>query len=289
VDDVDLTICRAETVGLVGESGCGKTTLGRSILRLVEPRGGDVWFGGIDVLRLRPREMRALRRRMQIVFQDPYASLSPRRQVRQVLAEPLLLHGLALPADLDARVARLLADVGLEPYFMHRYPHEMSGGQRQRVAIARALALEPELIVADEPVSALDVSIRAQILRILLELRRKRGIAMLFISHDLSVVERVADRTVVMYLGRIVEEGETTAVIGAPLHPYMQRLVQSVPVADPVVRRRPTGACADAPPAIAATGCAFAARCPEVADLCRRVAPLLETKAGGRLVACHQR
>ena len=290
VDGVDLTVRRGEIVGLVGESGCGKTTLGRSILRLVEPREGDIRFDGVDVLRLRRRDMRAIRRRMQIVFQDPYSSLSPRRQILQILEEPLLLHRLASTPDIEIKVASLLAEVGLEPYFMHRYPHQMSGGQRQRIAIARALALEPDFIVADEPVSALDVSVRAQILRILLDLQRKRGIAVLFISHDLSVVERIADRVVVMYRGKVVEEGETDAIIRRPMHPYTQRLIASVPVADPAVRRALVGVRGEAPSAVGAiAGCAFASRCPEVIDVCRHTVPRLESKERARVVACHRR
>ena len=290
VDGVDLTVRRGEIVGLVGESGCGKTTFGRSILRLVEPRGGDVRFDGVDVLRLARRDLRAIRRRMQIVFQDPYSSLSPRRQIRQILAEPLLLHRMAAKPDIETRVADLLADVGLERYFMHRYPHEMSGGQRQRIAIARALALEPDFIVADEPVSALDVSVRAQILQILLELQRKKRIALLFISHDLSVVERIADRVAVMYLGRIVEEGETDRVISSPLHPYTQRLIASVPVADPAVRRGPISVRGELPSAIGTiAGCAFASRCPEVVEICRQTTPSLESKQRDHFAACHLR
>ncbi|MGQ0732284.1 MAG: ABC transporter ATP-binding protein [Acidobacteriota bacterium] len=290
VDGVDLTVGAGEIVALVGESGSGKTTVGRSILRLVEPRAGLVQFAGINVRRLASRDLRALRRRMQIVFQDPYAALSPRRQIHQIIAEPLLLHGLASRDTVSARVAALLAEVGLEPYFMHRYPHEMSGGQRQRIAIARALAVEPEFIVADEPVSALDVSVRAQILSILLDLRRKRHIALMFISHDLSVVERLADRVAVMYRGKIVEQGETTDVIRRPLHPYTQRLIASVPAADPAVHRAPRRTVSHAPVAPAPPGgCAFASRCPEVDDSCRRITPTLEMKPSGHLAACHFR
>ncbi len=230
VDDVDLRIARGEVLGVVGESGSGKTTLGRSILRLVQPTGGSVRFGGREVLTLGRGEMRALRRRMQIVFQDPYSSLSPRMQIRDILSEPLRLHGMVEKRDIDTRVAGLLEMVGLEPYFMRRYPHEMSGGQRQRIAIARAFAVEPDFIVCDEPVSALDVSVQAQVLTLLQTLQRERGATILFISHDLAVVERVADRIAVMYNGRIVEENEAARLIAAPEHPYTRALLAAVPV-----------------------------------------------------------
>lgn len=225
VDGVDLDVRRGEVLGVVGESGSGKTTLGRSVLRLVEPSGGAVRFDGVNLLALGRREMRAMRRRMQIVFQDPYRSLSPRMQIRQFIAEPLRLHRIVPESAIDGRVAELLTRVGLETYFMWRYPHEMSGGQRQRIAIARALALEPEFLVADEPVSALDVSVQAQILGLLLDLQRREGIAMLFITHDLAVVERIADRVAVMYGGKIVEMGETERVLTEPEHPYTRRLL----------------------------------------------------------------
>ncbi|MGH7563300.1 MAG: ABC transporter ATP-binding protein [Gemmatimonadota bacterium] len=237
VDGVDLEVRRGEVLGVVGESGSGKTTLGRSILRLVEPTEGEIVFDGVDVRAQDGRALRRLRRRMQIVFQDPYASLSPRMPVGRFVAEPLVLHRIVPGQDARGRVVELLRQVGLEPYFADRYPHEMSGGQRQRVAIARALACEPDFVVADEPVSALDVSVQAQVLGILLTLQRERGIAMLFISHDLRVIARIADRIAVMYQGRIVETGECERVVSEPQHPYTQALLSAVPQLDPARRR----------------------------------------------------
>jgi len=225
VDGVSFSLAPGEILGLVGESGSGKTTLGRSVLRLVEPTDGTLRFGGTDLCTLSRRDMRPMRRRMQIVFQDPYGSLNPRMQIHQIIAEPLRFHRMVPDEQVDGRVVELLRYVGLEPYFRHRYPHEMSGGQRQRIAIARALSMEPDFLVADEPVSALDISVQAQILGILLELQRTRGIAMLFITHDLAVVERMADRVAVMYRGKVVEQGKTERVLGSPEHEYTKRLV----------------------------------------------------------------
>ena len=290
VDGVNLTVGRGEALALVGESGSGKSTLGRSILTLVPPTSGTIHFDGTDVLAVRGKELRELRRRMQIVFQDPYSALSPRMQIKSIVAEPLRLHGLVNGRDIEETVARLLGEVGLEPYFMHRYPHEMSGGQRQRIAIARALSLQPELLIADEPVSALDVSVQAQILSILVELQKKRGIAMLFISHDLSVVEQIADRTAVMYLGKIVEEAVTSSLLGAPQHPYTQALISAVPEPDPDSRRERIRLTGELPsPTETIQGCPFASRCIEVQDICRTDAPPLESKRDDHRVACHLR
>jgi ABC-type oligopeptide transport system ATPase subunit len=237
VDDVEFQIKRGQVLGLVGESGSGKTTLGRSILRLIEPSEGEVYFEGQDILRFSPRDFRMIRRRMQIVFQDPYATLNPRMQIRQIIAEPLLFHKMVPPNKVTARVIELLAKVGMEAYFMYRYPHEFSGGQRQRIAIARALSMEPDFIVADEPVSALDVSVQAQIINILLRLQRTENLTILFISHDLAVVESIADRIAVMHNGKIVEEAGTDYLIRYPHHPYTKSLLRSVLDVDPTTRR----------------------------------------------------
>jgi oligopeptide/dipeptide ABC transporter ATP-binding protein len=287
VDGVDLNIERGEVVALVGESGSGKSTFGRSVLALVPPTSGTVHFDGVDVLALRGKELRGLRRRMQIIFQDPYSALSPRMQIKSIVAEPLRLHRLVEKHAVEETVARLLDEVGLESYFMYRYPHEMSGGQRQRVAIARALSLQPDLLVADEPVSALDVSVQAQILSILVELHKKRHIAMLFISHDLSVVEQMADRTAVMYLGKIVEQAPTSRLLSVPQHPYTQALISAVPEPDPDSKRERIKLRGEPPsPTEEISGCPFASRCPEVQSRCRREAPQLELKAEQHRVAC---
>jgi peptide/nickel transport system ATP-binding protein/oligopeptide transport system ATP-binding protein len=288
VDGVDFDLHRGEVLGLVGESGSGKTTLGRTVLRLIEPTRGTIHVNGTDFMALKRKQLRQARRRLQIVFQDPYASLSPRMQIGQIVAEPLKLHRIVPPGQVKAKVSELLERVGIEPYFIYRYPHEMSGGQRQRIAIARSLALEPELIVADEPVSALDVSVQAQILNIFLELKRRDGIAMLFISHDVGVVERIADRIAVMYRGLVVEEAATATLIAEPLHPYTQALLSAVPMARPGERRKRIRLRGEPPRATEElVGCPFASRCPIVEGVCRTVTPPLEAKEPGHSVACH--
>jgi oligopeptide/dipeptide ABC transporter ATP-binding protein len=291
VDGVDFDLRRGEVLGLVGESGSGKTTLGRSVARLVEPTAGGIRFDGSDFRQLSGKELRRTRRRLQIVFQDPYASLSPRMQIGQIVAEPLKLHRLVPPSQTKERVLELLGRVGIEPYFIYRYPHEMSGGQRQRIAIARVLALRPELIVADEPVSALDVSVQAQILKIFLDLKRTDGIAMLFVSHDIGVVERIADRISVMYRGLFVEQALTDRLIRSPLHPYTKALLAAVPGGGSTagVGGEPHERVRGEPPRATEElrGCPFASRCPLVEQVCREVTPPLEPKAPGHDVACH--
>ena len=291
VDDVTLEIRRGETLGLVGESGCGKSTVGRAIIRLYEPTGGRVVFDGKDITHLGERELRPLRRRMQMVFQDPYASLNPRHSVGRIVGEPMRAHRTVPKRDLSRRVAELLRIVGLPADAASRYPHEFSGGQRQRIGVARALALNPDLVVADEPVSALDVSIQAQILNLLESLQDEFDLTYLFIAHDLAVVRHISDRIAVMYLGTIVEVSPADELYRRPLHPYTIALLSAVPIPDPKVERRREALLlpGDLPsPANPPKACRFHTRCPFVQPTrCRDDTPLLRQLASGHTVACH--
>jgi oligopeptide transport system ATP-binding protein len=289
VDDVSLTIAPGETVGLVGESGCGKTTLGRALLKLIEPTAGRIVLEGDEITRLTSRQMRPRRRRVQMIFQDPYNSLNPRMTVADIIGEALDIHSLAANAAARReRTATLLKDVGLDPSHARRYPHEFSGGQRQRIGIARALAVDPKLIVCDEPVSALDVSVQAQIINLLQDLQQQRGIAYLFIAHDLAVVEHISRRILVMYLGRVVESGEARAVCRGPKHPYTQALLSAVPVVDPDSKRKRIVLPGDVPsPMDPPSGCPFHPRCPIAEERCRTELPRLRAVGPERLAACH--
>jgi oligopeptide/dipeptide ABC transporter ATP-binding protein len=290
VDGVSFAIVSGQTLGLVGESGCGKSTVARAILRLIEPDAGRVALDGQDVLALGPRELRALRRRMQIVFQDPYGSLNPRMTVRQTLAEPLAIHHIASRAQAERRILALLEEVGLDPGFATSYAHELSGGQRQRVGIARALSVEPQFLVLDEPVSALDVSVQAQVLNLLADLQQRRRLTYLFIAHDLAVVKHVADHVAVMYLGKIVERASAATLYAAPRHPYTTSLLSAVPVPDPRVQRQRIVLTGDVPsPAHPPPGCPFHPRCPHPKKdaRCRTEPPALREVVPGQLAACH--
>jgi peptide/nickel transport system ATP-binding protein/oligopeptide transport system ATP-binding protein len=289
VDDVSLAIGRGEILGLIGESGCGKSTLGRTILRLHEPTAGRTIYDGTDLGTLDAAEMKAMRRRMQIIFQDPYASLNPRRTVAEIVGLPLQLHGLATGENARATVARIIEKVGLKTNQMDRYPHQFSGGQRQRIGIARALVSNPEFIVCDEPVSALDVSIQAQIIALLQELKQEMGLTYLFISHDISVIGYLSDRVAVMYLGEIVETGPAEAVLQGPRHPYTQSLMSAVPAIDAPGRHARVRLTGDLPsPLDPPKGCKFHTRCPLAIEMCRSVAPVTETVGPGHQAACHR-
>jgi oligopeptide transport system ATP-binding protein len=289
VDNVSLRVRRGETMSLVGESGCGKSTLGRMLLRLLEPSYGRILYDGTDITKLSQRDLRAFRRRMQIIFQDPYSSLNPRMSVRETLLEPLEIHKLAGSAsEAEAKLESLIKRVGLRPEMLSRYPHEFSGGQRQRIGIARALAVEPEFIVCDEPVSALDVSIQAQIVNLLMDLQDELGVAYLFISHDLRVVEHMSHRVSVMYLGQVVETALTESLYEQSMHPYTRALLSSVPSPDPTKKRLRIFLEGETPsPLSPPTGCAFHPRCPRVVmGKCDKESPELEEKRPGHKVAC---
>jgi len=290
VDGVSFTIGEGETLGLVGESGCGKSTVGRTVLRLIEPTAGHISISGTEITHLDKKALRPYRRQMQIIFQDPFSSLDPRMSAGDIVAEPLRVHRIAKGKDVKAKVAALFDRVGLRKAQMDSYPHQFSGGQRQRIGIARALALQPKLIVGDEPVSALDVSIQAQVLNLMLDLQREMGLAYLFISHNLAVVEHISHRIAVMYLGRIVEYTDKRTLFTRPLHPYTEQLLLAVPVPDPRVKRAKRVLQGDVPsPVNPPSGCHFHTRCPYVVDRCKVESPALREVRPGQLVACHLR
>ena len=291
VDGLTFDVQRGETLGLVGESGCGKSTTGRAILQLYRPTAGEVYFEDVDLTSIKGEQLRRMRRRMQMIFQDPYASLNPRMTVGDIVGEPLLVHNIAKGKERQERVQELLKVVGLNPYFVNRYPHEFSGGQRQRIGVARALAVQPEFIVCDEPISALDVSIQAQIINLLEDLQADFNLTYLFIAHDLSVVRHISDRIDVMYLGKIVELTDRQELYDNPLHPYTQALLSAVPIPDPVVeeQRQRIILEGDVPsPASPPMGCNFSTRCPVVMDVCRQQEPEFVDVGGGHWVACFR-
>ncbi len=288
VDDVSFSIKRGTTMGLVGESGCGKSTTGRTILRLIDKTDGEVLFNGVDVNKLSKKELRALRTKMQIIFQDPYSSLSPRLPIGEIIGEAVREHGLVSKEEFDDYVTKVMLSCGLQPYHKDRYPHEFSGGQRQRICIARAIALNPDFIVCDEPVSALDVSIQAQVINLLKDLQEERNLTYLFISHDLSVVEHISDTVGVMYLGGLVETGETDDIFKNPLHPYTKALFSAIPMPDPDIKTDRIILEGSIPsPANPPSGCKFHTRCSECMEICKKEAPVEKDMGNGHMVRCH--
>ena len=288
VDDVSFTIKKGTTMGLVGESGCGKSTTGRTILRLIEKTSGDIIFNGQDISALDKKQLRELRTKMQIIFQDPYSSLSPRLPIGEIIGEAVREHGLVPASEYDEYISNIMKECGLQEYHKDRYPHEFSGGQRQRICIARALALKPEFVVCDEPVSALDVSIQAQIINLLKQLQEDRGLTYLFISHDLSVVEHISDTIGVMYLGNLVETGNTEDIFANPLHPYTKALFSAIPMPDPEIKKDRILLQGDIPsPANPPKGCKFHTRCSQCMAKCKEVAPVPKDMGNGHVVCCH--